>query len=55
MHIAVLISRTKVVEQQRDTSTSRNVEILKQKIMKLRKENELLKRRHTVLVPKEER
>ncbi|KAM7519588.1 hypothetical protein LguiB_018550 [Lonicera macranthoides] len=51
----LLISRTKVVEQQRDSSTSRNVEILKQKIMKLRKENELLKRRHTMLVPKEER
>ncbi|KAM7473400.1 hypothetical protein LguiB_020643 [Lonicera macranthoides] len=49
----LLISKTKVVEQQRDTSTSRSIQILKQKIMKLRKDNELLERRY-LLVPKEE-
>ncbi|KAM7469046.1 hypothetical protein LguiA_007229 [Lonicera macranthoides] len=42
---SVLIRKTKVVEQQRDRNTSRSIEILKQKIMKPRKENELLERR----------
>ncbi|KAM4072797.1 hypothetical protein ACB094_11G166600 [Castanea mollissima] len=40
----LLISRTKLVEQQRDTVSSRLVETLKLKIMKLRKENEILRR-----------
>nr|XP_023924522.1 protein At-4/1-like [Quercus suber] len=41
----VLISRTKLVEQQRDMVSSRLVETLKLKIMKLRKENEILRRK----------
>ncbi|KAE8056714.1 hypothetical protein FH972_013460 [Carpinus fangiana] len=41
----LLISRTKQVEQQRDMVSSRFVETLKMKIMKLRKENEILKRK----------
>ncbi|GLU10573.1 hypothetical protein SLE2022_273660 [Rubroshorea leprosula] len=41
----LLISRTKLVEQQRDSASNRQVEILKSKIMKLRKENEILKRK----------
>ncbi|XP_050283537.1 protein At-4/1-like isoform X1 [Quercus robur] len=40
----LLISRTKLVAQQRDTVSSRLVETLKLKIMKLRKENEILRR-----------
>ena len=40
----MLISRTKLVEHQRDTVSSRLVETLKLKIMKLRKENEILRR-----------
>ncbi|KAK7813951.1 protein at-4/1 [Quercus suber] len=40
----MLISRTKLVEQQRDTVSSWLVETLKLKIMKLRKENEILRR-----------
>ncbi|KAJ0090940.1 hypothetical protein Patl1_14084 [Pistacia atlantica] len=41
----LLISRTKLVEQQRDLTSIQNVETLKLKIMKLRKENEILKRK----------
>ncbi|XP_034699524.1 protein At-4/1 [Vitis riparia] len=41
----MLISRTKLVEQQRDLASNRHVDTLKQKIMKLRKENEVLKRK----------
>ncbi|XP_059636550.1 protein At-4/1 [Cornus florida] len=41
----LLISRTKLVEHHRDLTSNRNVETLKQKIMKLRKENEVLKRK----------
>ncbi|XVF69899.1 hypothetical protein PTKIN_Ptkin11bG0118200 [Pterospermum kingtungense] len=41
----LLISRTKIVEQQQDSASSRQVETLKLKIMKLRKENEILKRK----------
>jgi hypothetical protein len=41
----VLISRRKLVEQQRDMVSTRLVETLKLKIMKLRKENEILKRK----------
>ncbi|GFZ21891.1 hypothetical protein Acr_29g0010530 [Actinidia rufa] len=40
----LLISRTKLVEHHRDSTSNRHVETLKQKIMKLRKENEVLKR-----------
>ncbi|KAA8522720.1 hypothetical protein F0562_009118 [Nyssa sinensis] len=40
----LLISRTKLVEHQRDLTSNRHVETLKQKIMKLRRENEVLKR-----------
>ncbi|XP_057485168.1 protein At-4/1 [Actinidia eriantha] len=40
----LLISRTKLVEHHRDSISNRHVETLKQKIMKLRKENEVLKR-----------
>lgn len=46
---AVLVSKTKLGEQQQDLTSSRNVETLKQKIMKLRKENEVLKRQLSVL------
>lgn len=42
--VAVLISRTKLAENKQDLSSNRHVETLKQKIMKLRKENEVLKR-----------
>ncbi|KAL0763227.1 hypothetical protein Bca101_079378 [Brassica carinata] len=42
---AVVISRTTVAEKQRDTTSYRQVETLKQKLMKLRKENEILKRK----------
>ncbi|KAJ0599536.1 hypothetical protein HanIR_Chr03g0105971 [Helianthus annuus] len=41
----LLISRTKLAENKQDLSSSRHVETLKQKVMKLRKENEVLKRR----------
>ncbi|XP_017982561.1 PREDICTED: protein At-4/1 isoform X3 [Theobroma cacao] len=41
----LLISRTKLAEQQQDSASSRQVETLKLKIMKLRKENEILKRK----------
>ncbi|KAJ7955847.1 Protein At-4/1 [Quillaja saponaria] len=41
----LLISRAKLVEQQQDTTSSWHVETLKQKMMKLRKENEILKRK----------
>ncbi|XVE79949.1 hypothetical protein DITRI_Ditri14bG0098400 [Diplodiscus trichospermus] len=41
----LLISRTKCLEQQQDSASSRQVETLKLKIMKLRKENEILKRK----------
>nr|XP_027066813.1 protein At-4/1-like isoform X1 [Coffea arabica] len=41
----LLISRTKLAEHQRDSSSNQHVETLKQKIMKLRKENEVLKRK----------
>jgi hypothetical protein len=45
LYISVLISRRKLVEQQRDMVSTRLVETLKLKIMKLRKENEILKRK----------
>ncbi|OMP07937.1 hypothetical protein COLO4_06926 [Corchorus olitorius] len=45
MEKELLISRTKLVEQQQDSASSRQVETLKLKIMKLRKENEILKRK----------
>ncbi|KAL1819920.1 hypothetical protein ACET3Z_014789 [Daucus carota] len=45
----LLVSKAKLGEQQHDLSSSRNVETLKQKIMKLRKENEVLKRQLSVL------
>ncbi|EEF29848.1 conserved hypothetical protein [Ricinus communis] len=41
----LMISRTKLVEQKQDLSSNRFVETLKAKIMKLRKENEILKRK----------
>ena len=41
----VVISRTTVAEKQRDTTSYRQVETLKHKLMKLRKENEILKRK----------
>uniref|UniRef100_A0A6N2N2M4 Uncharacterized protein n=1 Tax=Salix viminalis TaxID=40686 RepID=A0A6N2N2M4_SALVM len=41
----LLICKTKRIEQQQDLASSRLVETLKQKIMKLRKENEILKRK----------
>ncbi|KAL8223060.1 hypothetical protein R6Q57_020459 [Mikania cordata] len=41
----LLISRTKLAENKQDSSSNRNVESLKQKVMKLRKENEVLKRK----------
>ncbi|CAH8275323.1 unnamed protein product [Arabidopsis lyrata] len=41
----LLISRTSIAEKQRDTTSNRQVETLKQKLMKLRKENEILKRK----------
>ncbi|TXG61114.1 hypothetical protein EZV62_012477 [Acer yangbiense] len=41
----LLISRTKLVEQHRDSTSIQNVETLKLKMMKLRKENEILKRK----------
>lgn len=40
----LLISRTKLAEHHRDTMSNQHVETLKQKIMKLRRENEMLKR-----------
>ncbi|OMP05471.1 hypothetical protein CCACVL1_01885 [Corchorus capsularis] len=45
MEKELLISRTKLVEQQQDSASSRQVETLKLKIMKLRKENEIIKRK----------
>lgn len=44
-NIAVLISRTKLAENQLDLTSNQHAETLKQKIMKLRRENEVLKRR----------
>ncbi|XP_016647451.1 PREDICTED: protein At-4/1 isoform X1 [Prunus mume] len=41
----LLVSRSKLVEQQRDSNSIWQVETLKTKIMKLRKENEILKRK----------
>ncbi|KAJ9556855.1 hypothetical protein OSB04_011469 [Centaurea solstitialis] len=41
----LLISKTKLAENKQDLSSSRHVETLKQKVMTLRKENEVLKRR----------
>ncbi|KAL3533285.1 hypothetical protein ACH5RR_006806 [Cinchona calisaya] len=41
----LLISRTKLAEHHRDSTSNHHVETFKQKIMKLRKENEMLKRR----------
>lgn len=41
----LLISKTKLGENKQDLSSSRHVETLKQKVMTLRKENEVLKRR----------
>ncbi|KAH9653701.1 hypothetical protein KPL70_027484 [Citrus sinensis] len=43
--IAVLMNRTKMAEHNRDLTSVRSVETLKLKIMKLRKENEILKRK----------
>ncbi|KAK9266073.1 hypothetical protein L1049_003535 [Liquidambar formosana] len=40
----LLLCRTKLVEQQRDLTLNRHVGAFKEKIMKLRKENEILKR-----------
>ncbi|GAA0162357.1 hypothetical protein LIER_43603 [Lithospermum erythrorhizon] len=40
----LLISRSRLAEHQQDTTSSRHVETLKQKIMKMRKENEVLRR-----------
>nr|GMD77880.1 4/1 protein [Ipomoea batatas] len=40
----LLVSRKKLVESQQDLTSNRHVETLKQKIMKLRKDNEVLKR-----------
>jgi uncharacterized protein YlxW (UPF0749 family) len=42
---AVRIMKMKQAEQQRDSVSVQHVESLKQKVMKLRKENESLKRR----------
>ncbi|KAL4564340.1 hypothetical protein LXL04_028400 [Taraxacum kok-saghyz] len=52
--LQILISRTKLgeAENKQDLSSNRHVETLKQKVMKLRKENELLKRQ--LLESKEE-
>ncbi|KAF7837967.1 protein At-4/1 [Senna tora] len=41
----LLICKTKLVDQQQDMTSNWHVETLKQKIMKLRKENEVLKRK----------
>lgn len=48
----MLISSAKLIENQQDFTSNRHVETLKQKIMKLRKENEVLKRQ--LLESKEE-
>ncbi|KFK40845.1 hypothetical protein AALP_AA2G049000 [Arabis alpina] len=45
LQMELVISRTTVAEKQRDTTSNRQVETLKQKLMKLRKENEILKRK----------
>ncbi|MBA0764575.1 hypothetical protein Gotri_013915, partial [Gossypium trilobum] len=45
--VIVLISRTKLGEQQQDSASNQQVETLKLKIMKLRKENEILKRKRS--------
>lgn len=42
---AVLICKEKLVDQQQEMTSNWHVETLKQKIMKLRKENEVLKRK----------
>ncbi|KAK2980815.1 hypothetical protein RJ640_020467 [Escallonia rubra] len=47
----LLIGKTKLVEHQQDLTSNRHVESLKQKVMKLRKENEVLRRQ--LLVTKE--
>ncbi|KAM3289616.1 protein At-4/1 isoform X2 [Capsicum chacoense] len=44
MEKELFVSRTKLVEYQQDSTSSQHMHTLKQKIMKLRKENELLKR-----------
>ena len=44
-HAAVRVMRMRQAEQQRDSVSVQHVETLKQKVMKLRKENESLKRR----------
>ncbi|XP_010046923.1 protein At-4/1 isoform X2 [Eucalyptus grandis] len=41
----LLITRTKFAQEQRDSATNRQVETLKQKVMNLRRENEILKRK----------
>ncbi|CAN8325968.1 unnamed protein product [Cochlearia groenlandica] len=41
----LVISRTTVAEKHRETTSTRQVETLKQKLMKMRKENEILKRK----------
>lgn len=42
---AVFMSQSKLAELQRDSTSNQHMETLKQKIMKLRKENEVLKRK----------
>jgi len=42
---AVLLFKAKMVDQQQEMTSNWQVETLKQKIMKLRKENEVLKRK----------
>ncbi|XP_033514696.1 protein At-4/1 isoform X2 [Nicotiana tomentosiformis] len=44
MEKELFISRTKLVEYQQDSTSNQHMHTLKQKIMKLRKENEVLKR-----------
>ncbi|KAM3337978.1 protein At-4/1 isoform X1 [Capsicum galapagoense] len=44
MEKELFVSRTKLVEYQQDSTSSQHMHTLKHKIMKLRKENELLKR-----------
>ncbi|KAL5974120.1 hypothetical protein ACLOJK_030783 [Asimina triloba] len=47
----LITCKTKQAEQQQELTSNRHVEILKQKIMKLRKENEVLKRHLTLSSP----
>lgn len=45
LHIAVLISRSKLVEKQPGLTSDWHVETLKIEIIKLRRENEILKQK----------